>query len=240
MATRPESERQVITMSSSDAATDRLRSLIAPIVADLKLDLYDLEFRGGTLRVTIDTPVGSPGGVELDTIALATRLVSRELDHHDPIAGHYTLEVTSPGLERTLRTPAHFQREVGKTVAIRLRDTAGDARRVQGVLVAADDTTATVRLDEPGADGITERVVRLDQIDRARTVFHWGPTPKPGGPKKGAAKKGAPTTAAAAPAPDTELDDDLDDDLDAEFDDEFDDVDDLDDDPTTIDQRKDT
>ena len=52
-------------MSSTDAATDRLRSLIAPIVADLQLDLYDLEFRGGTLRVTIDTPPGSAGGVEI-------------------------------------------------------------------------------------------------------------------------------------------------------------------------------
>ena len=112
-----------------------------PIVTDLRLDLYDLEFKGGVLRVTIDTPPGSPGGVDLEAIALATRLISRDLDHHDPMPGHYTLEVTSPGLERTLRTPAHFRREVGKTVAIRLRDTAGDARRVQGVLVADRKST---------------------------------------------------------------------------------------------------
>lgn len=246
MAARPESERQVITMSSTDAATDRLRSLIAPIVADLQLDLYDLEFRGGTLRVTIDTPAGSPGGVDLDKVALATRLVSRELDHHDPIAGHYTLEVTSPGLERTLRTPAHFQRELGKTVAIRLRDTAGDARRVQGVLVAADDTTATVLLDAPGPDGATERIVRIDQIDRARTVFQWGPTPKPGGPKKGAAKAAKAAAAAAAPTDEAPADEDLDDDLDADdafdLDDlDLDDSDDLDDDTSsTTHPRKDT
>ena len=123
--------------------------------------------------------------------------------------------------------------------AIRLRDTAGDARRVQGVLVAADDTTATVRLDEPGPDGAAERTVRLDQVDRARTVFHWGPTPKPGGPKKAGAKKAGAAIAAApsAPAPD-DLDDGFDDDT---IDDEFDD--DLLDDETgspTNDQRKDT
>ena len=65
--------------------------------------------------------------------------------------GHYTLEVTSPGVERTLRTPAHFQREVGKVVAIRLADVGHDDRRITGTLVAADDTTATVAVD--GADG---------------------------------------------------------------------------------------
>jgi len=182
----------------SDASNlKRVRSLVEPIIADLKLDLYDLEFRGGTLRVTIDTPAGSPGGVDLEAIALATRLIGREFDHHDPLPGHYTLEVTSPGLERTLRTPAHYQREIGKTVAVRLRDTVNVGRRLQGVLVAADEQSATIRLDTPDADGIEERTVAFSQIDRARTVFVWGPAPKPGAkpaaakPKKAAAKSTA-------------------------------------------------
>lgn len=186
-------------MSGAESATlEKVRALVTPIVADLKLDLYDLEFRGGTLRVTLDTPPGSEGGVNLDTIALATRLFGRELDHHDPVPGHYTLEVTSPGLERTLRTPAHFQREIGKTIAVRLRDTVGDARRLQGVLVAADERTATVLLDAPGPDGATERVFRIDQVDRARTVFLWGPTPKPGGKSSTKAPAGPARTASGA------------------------------------------
>jgi ribosome maturation factor RimP len=192
----------------------RVRALVAPIIADLHLDLYDLEFRGGVLRVTIDTPPGSESGVTLESIALATRLISREFDHDDPMPGHYTLEVTSPGLERHLRLPAHFQRELGKTVAIRLRDTGSADRRVQGVLVAATDTEATVRLETPDAQGeFPERVVPYAQVDRARTVFLWGPTPKPGSPEakkakgpaatpgtkskasgKAGAKKSAPTT----------------------------------------------
>lgn len=164
-----------------EAATlDKVRALVDPIVRDLQLDLYDLEFRSGTLRVTIDTPAGSAAGVDLDTIALATRLISRELDHNDPVPGHYTLEVTSPGLERTLRTPQHFQRELGKVVAIRLRDTTNEDRRVQGILTAADDTVATVRVDDSGE----ERAVPYAQIDRAKTVFMWGPGPKPGKTKK--------------------------------------------------------
>ncbi|CAN5410379.1 hypothetical protein BH23ACT3_BH23ACT3_18510 [soil metagenome] len=162
---------------------DRVRSLVAPIAADLDLDLYDVEQRGGTLRVTLDTPPGSPGGIELDKLALATRLVSRELDHEDPVPGRYTLEVTSPGVERTLRTPAHFQREIGKTVNIRLADVGGEKRRIEGVLVAAADSSATLQVEDPDTSGPVDRVVEYTDIDRARTVFVWGPTPKPGGPK---------------------------------------------------------
>ena len=126
----------MVTESGSESPVlARVRELVAPIASDLGLDVYDIEQRGGTLRVTLDTPAGSESGVTLDTLALASRLVSRELDHHDPVPGHYTLEVSSPGIERTLRTPAHFQREVGKVVSIRLADVGHDDRRISGVLV---------------------------------------------------------------------------------------------------------
>jgi len=173
-----------------DMATEleRVTELVEPIVSDLNLDLYDVERRGKTLRITIDTPPGSDGGINLDDLALATRLVSRELDHEDPISSGYTLEVTSPGLERVLRTPAHFQREVGKDITVRLAGHAvveGEQRRIDGRLVAADDTTATVLAD----DG-TERTVRVADVDKARTVFEWGPKPKPGkGPGNTKSKK---------------------------------------------------
>lgn len=173
-----------------------VRSLVEPIASDLGVEVYDLDFNRGQLTVTLDTPPGSEGGITLDTLALATRLISRELDHVDPIPGHYTLEVSSPGLERVLRTPAHFQREIGKTVTVRLRNVVEGDRRLSGVLVAADDTTCTVRLDDAA---LTERVVPYDQIDRARTVFVWGPAPKPGkGPKPASPKRVAPAASGAA------------------------------------------
>jgi ribosome maturation factor RimP len=160
----------------------KVERLIAPIVSDLQLDLYDVEFRGGTLRITIDRPAGVDDGLDLEAIALVSRLIGRELDHDDPMGGHYTLEVTSPGLERSLRTPGHFQRSIGKTVALRLRDIVTpegerSERRLQGVLIAADDHAATIQLNDAA---LTERIVRYDKIDRAKTVFVWGPAPKPG------------------------------------------------------------
>src|SRR4051812_37275184 len=103
-----------------------ITQLVTPIVADLGLDLYDVEFRGGTLRITIDVKPDpehpeAKRGVDLEQLSLATRLIGRDLDHDDPVPGHYTLEVTSPGVERNLRTPAHFEREAGKLIAVRLR-----------------------------------------------------------------------------------------------------------------------
>lgn len=171
---------------TSSAVTDKIVNLVAPIVSDLKLDLYDLEFNGGILKITVDTPPGSEGGVTLDQLSLVTRLVGRDFDFHDPISSHYTLEVSSPGLERTLRTPAHFAREIGKNVNIRLRANVDGLRRLQGVLVASDDTTATVRI-ETGAT-LTDRIVEIDMIDRAKTVFQWEKgekvSQKPGSPAK--------------------------------------------------------
>ena len=178
---------------------ERVRALVEPITSDLGLDLYDVERRGPVVRVTIDTPPGSEGGVDLDTLSLATRLISREIDHEDPIPSQFTLEVTSPGLERTLRTPAHFRREVGKDVTVRLAGhavTEGEERRVDGVLVAADDTTATIRTESGD-----ERVVRIDGIDKAKTVFEWGPAPKPGkGPGNTKGKKKNTKSSATSPA----------------------------------------
>ncbi len=172
---------------SDSPVIQRVRDIVEPIASDLDLDLYDVEQRGGTMRVTLDTHPGSDAGVDLDKLALATRLISREMDHQDPIPGRYTLEVTSPGVERSLRTSAHFQREIGKTVNVRLADVGAERRRVEGVLIAADDTTATIRVD--GDDDITEQTVEIAAIDRARTVFVWGPQPKPGGKGSGSKKK---------------------------------------------------
>lgn len=145
----------------------RVTALVAPILADLGLDLYDLDFGAGLLKITVD----KPGGVDLEVISLATRLIRREFEHQDPVPGEYTLEVSSPGIERSLRRPDHFTRVIGSTVNVRLRDVTNESRRIQGILVAADDGGITVRSDEaPHAD----RTVAYDQIDRARTVFVWG------------------------------------------------------------------
>ena len=163
---------------SGDTVVDRVRTLAEPVVADLGLEIYDIEMVSGVLRLSIDTPPGQPGGVTLDNIALVSRLVSRELDHNDPMPGRYTLEVTSPGLERPLRTAQHFRREINKVVAIRLHHAVDGRRRLQGTLLRADDRNVTVCLDDTGQ----QLSVSYADIERARTVSVWGGAEKPGKP----------------------------------------------------------
>ncbi len=178
---------------------ERVRALVAPILDDLGLILYDCEHSGGTLRVTVSRPAGSEGpGLDLEVISLVTRLLGRELDHDDPIPGRYTLEVSSPGLERTLRRREHFREAIGELVSVRLQQPVDGTRRIHGTLTGADDQGITVT----GEDGPIS--VAYDHIERARTVFVWGPAPKPGGPKRAPDKtpkrtSGAPS-AAGAPA----------------------------------------
>lgn len=210
------------------ATQDTLLALVTPIVSEVGAELYDLDYSGGVLKVTVTRA----GGIDLDTVGEITQRISRQLDLDDPIAGRYTLEVSSPGLERTLRLPAHWSSAVGEQVRVKLKPHVEGERRFVGTVVSSADATATIDVDGQAVE------LRLDDIDRARTVFVWGGQQK-SGQKKNSAKKNA----AGSSGPSDELDPDIraalagttpgepdddapDDDLhDDEFDEEFDDDD---------------
>jgi ribosome maturation factor RimP len=164
---------------------DELSNLLASTVAPLGLELVDVERRTTSVRVVVDRD----GGADLEAIAAATRAVSSVLDAHDPFPGHrYTLEVSSPGVERRLRTPGHFARALGETVTVRTVAGGQGERRVTGTLGAADAVGFVLELED-GA----ERRFSYDEVERARTVFEWGAT------SGGAGRRGAPARKAARP-----------------------------------------
>ena len=178
---------------SENQVSRRIEALITPVLADLGLEMYDLEYNGGIVKITVDTPPGSPGGIDVDQLSQCTRLISRELDHDDPVPGHYTLEVSSPGLERNLRLPRHFQRETGKSAAIRLQNVMNGERRLSGVIESAGADTFLLRL----ANG-EERIIPYDQIDRAKTIFVWAAQAKPSNKNGKGTKAGAKGTKKSA------------------------------------------
>ncbi|MFO7291819.1 MAG: ribosome maturation factor RimP [Actinomycetes bacterium] len=138
-----------------------------------RLELDDLELvgrgRGRTLKVTIDGE-----GLDLDRIAEVSRGLSRLYDAESDLEGPYQLEVTSPGLERALKRPRHFEKSVGREVVIKARDEDGKVRTHRGTLVAADAEAVTVDVDGAGFRYPYEAVIS------ARTVFRWEASPKPG------------------------------------------------------------
>ncbi|MDQ3107287.1 MAG: ribosome maturation factor RimP [Actinomycetota bacterium] len=146
------------------SVTDRVRDLIEPLVSAHGLELVDVEHGPGLLRIYLDRE----GGIDLETITRYSEQISDLLDLHDPVPSRYTLEVSSPGLERPLKTPAHFLRFVGTVVNIKTKSHVEGDRRFTGELTTAD------------AEGVEVAGRRLayDDIDKAKTVFEWGPTPK--------------------------------------------------------------
>jgi len=128
---------------------DTLTALLLPVVTGLGYELWELEYQPGRgnalLRVYIDTAVD--GGVTVEDCERASRAVSEVLDEKDPIPGNYTLEVSSPGIERPLRTARHFAPYVGEDVFVEMVHVVDERRRFKGRLVAADDATIVVEVD---------------------------------------------------------------------------------------------
>lgn len=182
--------------------------LLEPIVDTVDVELVDVEWSGNTLRVTVDRP----DGISTAQIVEVNRLISPVLDQHDPISSRYTLEVSSPGVERSLNRPKHYTRAVGELVLLKLvgsgkANTPKDERpirRIKGKLVSCEESAIVVsasEIDGVALDEVVEHRVELDRISKAKTVFDWGKKEKPGkGPTKGSksqAKKKAKAKAEA-------------------------------------------
>ena len=153
------------------AIVDRVRDLVAPIVADAGVELYDVEHNGGVLRILVD----DDGGVAVGAIQQISRAVSRMLDEVDPVPGRDTLEVSSPGLERPLRTESHYRSAIGTEVKIKLGPHVEGGRRLAGTIRSVDAEGFELEVD-----GESRRIPFAD-VTKARTAFEWGPTPKTGG-----------------------------------------------------------
>jgi ribosome maturation factor RimP len=146
--------------------------LVETYLAAERLELDDLELagqgQGRILRVTVDGE-----DVTVDRLASLARGLSRLVDNETDLEGQYQLEVSSPGLERKLRRPSHFQKSVGRELVakVSLGETKGTIR---GVLAGANDDSFTIEAD----DGPS--VVSYEDVITAKTVFRWEKAPKPG------------------------------------------------------------
>lgn len=165
-----------------------LRVVAEPICESWGVELVDVELAnaegsGRILRVSID----KEGGVNLDLCADVAREISRALDENDPLDGRYFLEVGSPGLERPLRTAAHFARFIGHKVSVKTGPKVEGERRRTGELLSSDDDGFV--LVEGGGDTRTETRFLYGDVERVRTVFEWGTQAQQPGQTSGASNR---------------------------------------------------
>ncbi|MFZ5607015.1 MAG: ribosome maturation factor RimP [Pseudomonadota bacterium] len=190
---------------------DDIAALLSPTVAAMGLELLGIEYLpapgGATLRLYIDVPAAEAASrmVGIEDCEAVSREVSAQLDVEDPISGNYTLEVSSPGIDRPLFGAAQFARFVGESAKVTLKLPQDGRRRLQGGILRVEGDTVVFALD--GA----EFAVPVANIDKARLVPDWvalglapaqdksGRDLRPGKQKKAAGKAGKahPTNMAA-------------------------------------------
>jgi ribosome maturation factor RimP len=142
-------------------------TLIRPVIEGSGLELVDVAFRRESGRRVLRVVVDRDGGVDVDTIAEIAEKVSRRLDVEGFAPGPYALEVSSPGIERSLKLPRDFERRVGDNVKVKTTTPVEGRTNITGELVSADDDGIVVA----AAGG--ELRVRHTDIASARTVVDW-------------------------------------------------------------------
>jgi len=134
----------------------RVREVVEPVVTAAGYDLEDVTVTAAGRRSVVRVIVDRDAGVDLDAVADVARVVSEALDANDPTGDSpYTLEVSSPGVDRALTEPRHWRRATGRLVKATVRDGADVTGRViatdeAGVTFVVDDTQRTVRYDALG------------------------------------------------------------------------------------------
>jgi ribosome maturation factor RimP len=120
---------------------EKVRTIAAPLAAAEGLELVDIEFAGAGGHPTLRLYIDKTGGVSLDDCTSVSRALSAALDVEDPIEGSYELEVSSPGLDRPLRTREHFQHFAGENVRVKTYgplESAGSRKTFVGRLVGME------------------------------------------------------------------------------------------------------
>jgi ribosome maturation factor RimP len=129
---------------------DMLRGLVRPVVEGLGYELWEIEYSPRRGHALVRLYIDAQAGITLDDCERVSRAVSELLDATDPVPGQYTLEVSSPGLDRPLSQPEHFAAYVGEVVAVETREPVDGRRRFKGPLRAASADSVEVEVDGRG------------------------------------------------------------------------------------------
>ena len=147
------------------AATEQvLRQLIVPAVEALGFELWGLEYQSQNRQALLRVYIDGPDGVTVDDCAAVSRQISAVLDVEDPIAGEYTLEVGSPGMDRPLYTLEQFRQYLGESVKLRLRSAFEGRRNFNGELRAVEGDEIVLLV------GDHEYVLPVEWIEKANLI----------------------------------------------------------------------
>lgn len=142
----------------------QLEALLEPVVNALGCELWGLDYLAQGKKSVLRIYIEKEGGVLLEDCEQVSRQISATLDVEDPISGEYTLEVSSPGMDRPLFTLDQFKRYLGETVALRLRVAFEGRRKFSGILKGVEDDEIVLEVDNE------EYLLPFELLDKANIV----------------------------------------------------------------------
>lgn len=153
---------------STDEITRRVRELVDEVIAGTDIFIVDLEIRGSGGSRVVDIYVDSDEELSIKKLAEVNREVGFLLDVEDLIPGRYNLNVSSPGLDRPLRLPRQYRKNIGKPLRVHYKKPDGEgATEIEGELVNADDVAIEVK------DGGEVRSIPFEDIVWAKIRLPW-------------------------------------------------------------------
>ena len=158
-------------VKESRSVVDRISETVSPILWTLGLELADVVCVGQGSRSVIRVFIDKPEGVTLDDCERAHKALGPALDVADPFPHAYTLEVSSPGLDRPFKRIQDYRRAIGKRVTLKLKEPLAGQWRVVGTLTGVTDDSVTLEVSEPAPP----KTVTFDQraIGEAKRVVKW-------------------------------------------------------------------
>ena len=156
------------------AIVQKVNEMIEALLLPADIEIYDIELNAGILKVTINSKLG----INIDELADINRKISSELDKQDLMSNKYTLEVSSPGLERKLRKKEHYLGAINERISVKLGPHVEGERRYEGTLIKVNEEILTIQ----GKNGIHDEI-DLSDVTSAKTIFEWEKNPKPGSRK---------------------------------------------------------
>lgn len=143
---------------------DKLQGVIEPTVTSMGYEFVGLDYQGRPKNSLLRVYIDKEEGITVDDCALVSRQISAVMDVEDPVAGHYTLEVSSPGLDRPLFTAEHFEHFAGSKVQVRLASPLNGRRKFRGMLQGMSGEDVIVVVDDE------EYCLPLASIEQARVI----------------------------------------------------------------------
>ena len=144
---------------------ETVRELVAPVISELGYEIWDVTYQKIGADYHLEITIDSPNGINIEDCEKVHRAIDPILDEHDPIESFYYLDVSSPGIERELRTEAHILSQIGVKAEAKLYAAKDGRRSIVGVIKSLDDGVLTM------TEGERDITMKLDEISKLTTIF---------------------------------------------------------------------